>query len=278
MLQSPVFIMPSNGTSSAHPFAPALAVRNVRRRSGRPGLARVRRRRWRHSIFATCTHYARQRRNARGRVEVSNWRAGARSRPAAVVAGDPDRRGQRDVRQHTARKSNGTGAGNRARDLALRRAGQSQRRVRRFCQPWRRDVGRHDVETWRAMPQEDLRGDGRCAAHLARRRIRLPLRGVRRRRHDRAEGRPANPSRVSDGVSGDVAAARRRRPGHHGLFHRRQLSPGSRKRRVRAFDARDRHVALVVASHSTDPNDPAFAVLAQRKRRTHEGAANAWST
>ena len=216
-----------------------------------PGLARVRRRPRGHSIFAACTYYARQRRNARGRVEISNGRASARSGQAAVVAGDTDRRRQRDVHQHTARKGHGTGTGNRSRDLALRRAGQSKRRVRRFCQPRRRDVGRHDVETGRAMPQEDLRGDSRCAADLARRRIRLPLRDVRCRRHDRAEGRPANPSRVSDGVSGDVAAARRRRPGHHGLVHRRQLSARSRERRSTRVRRADRRVALDLAPDST---------------------------
>ncbi len=79
------------------------------------------------------------------------------------------------------------------------------------------------------MPPPHLCRDGRRAADLARRGIRLSLRGVRCRRHDRPARRTAHSSRVSLGVSGDISAGRRQRSRDHGLIHRRQLAARHRR-------------------------------------------------
>jgi hypothetical protein len=218
------------------------------------------------SIFAACAHYARQRHNARGRVEIST------GEPALDLARQPSLQVtpivviNADASAPLGKVMARAGTG---RETALRRAGQSKRRVRRFCQPRRRDVGRHDIETRRAVPQEDLRGDGRRGSPRS----------------------TAHPATVAFGVEGTIGLREGlrippafptayqvtspplcRRPGSR-AFHRRQLPacPQAASTRVRCANG---HVALTHPIPQ-DPNDRRSRPGATEAPRAQ--APNAWS-
>ncbi len=204
-------------------------------------------------------------------MALSHRRAGARSSTPAVPAGNADRRRQRDVHQHAARKGDGSRTCDGPRNLALRRESQPERRIRRFREPRRRNLGRRDVEAGRAMPPSHLPRHGRCTAHFARRRVRPSVCDVRHRGHDRASRRTSYSSRVSCRISGDKSAGRRQRPRDNGLVHRRQLAACTGERRSARVRCADRRIALDLAPYPTGSEGSGVRLVA-RTAAPHERA------
>ena len=108
-------------------------------------------------------------------------------------------------------------------------------------------------------------------------RVRLSLRDVRHRRHDRPARRSAHSSRVSGGLSSDLSAGRRQRPRDYGLVDRRQLTARAGERRGARVRRADRRAAMDVASDTAGSERiPAFATWRDGSA-ARTGAANVWS-